>query len=150
MPTNYFEVKNILLIKNYKFDNGLSKDKLLILLYVNESESIILQALVTSQDKVPDKKINHGCTNSSDNLFSFYMFEEKRVIGERGFSFNKNTFIHFQYNLSKVNTSSFLNYIPSIEVMDKVIDSEYKRLLKCILNSKNIKRSLKTEFEKIV
>jgi hypothetical protein len=149
MLIDYFEIGNILLIKDYKFENGESKDKILILLVVNKTESFVLQALTTSQDKVPDKKLHHGCTNTQDDLFSFYLFEKDRIIGESGFRFIKNTFIHFQYNISKINTATLMSYSSRFKVFDKLQANEYKRLIKCVLNSRKISYKLKTEFEKI-
>lgn len=149
MQNSIFDSGNILFIKDYKFENGNSKDKLLIILQVSETESYILQALTTSQDKVPDNKLHHGCTNSSNNLFSLYMFEKDRVVGQNGFKFHKNTFIHFQYSITKVNTSTFLKYFTDISIFDKLDINEYKRVIKCIQNSRTLSNKLKLEFQKI-
>jgi hypothetical protein len=147
-----FAIGNILSIKSYQFeDGGESRDKIAIVLYCNESEAFILQALVTSKVKIPDELLNHGCTNSNNGLFSFYMFEACRNIGkdkcDKSFSFNKNTFVHIRNNVSKISITNYLKYLNNVEYLGRLLETEYIRLIKCITKSRLIPLRLKRDFE---
>jgi hypothetical protein len=150
-----FSIGNILSIKSYQFeDGGESKDKIAIVLYCNENEAYILQALVTSKVKVPDELLNHGCTNSTNGLFSFFMFEAGREVGidnfNEGFSFKKNTFVHFRNNISKLPCANYLKYIDNIKCTGRLLKPEYLRLIRCITKSRMIPIKFKNEFETIL
>ncbi len=78
-----FSQRNILLVKNYQFDNtDETKDNFPLILHANEREIFVVQALVTSVQKIPDGNLNHGCTNSKENALSFYCFEQNRIVGK--------------------------------------------------------------------
>ena len=71
---------SIYFIKNFQFeDGGEPSNKLLIVLFIDDANSLLVKALPTSNQKVPNDKLNHGCT-SNDN-FSFFMFAEGREVG---------------------------------------------------------------------
>ena len=146
--------KQILFIRNYEFEDGSQSDgKIAIILALDDEKIVLVQALVTSQQKIPDQKINHGCTNSSDYLFSFYCYEQKRIIGisSKGvdFFFDKTTFIYFQSNLSVIPTAKYLdNYGASMKILATLSDQEYDRLIKCLKKSNLAPRKIKRFFER--
>ena len=148
-----FSVRNIIHVPLYQYeDGGTPTPKYVIILHSNTRELYILQALVTSNQKVPDTRQNHGCTNN--DYFSFFMFLAGREIGIRNslpYSFRENTFIYFKDNIRKISYSDcFTKYIAkgiNIEYVATLSDEEYKRLIKCARSSKTINREFKREFE---
>ncbi len=156
MNQNIFLPKNVLLVKNYQFDNTEeTKDKIPLILDVNEEGIFMVQALVTSIQKVPDTKLNHGCTNSEENSLSFYYFEENRIVGktpqQKDFCFHKDTFIYVSDNVTQIPLSKYQNYPKGdITLIGILNDDEYKRVIKCIAKSKFLKKKLKPIFEKIL
>jgi len=153
--TNFFVPKNILYIKDYQFEDGTQKPKLLIILDVIDAELCLLQAITTSQDKtVPDNLIKHGCTNLDLERLSFYIFEKSKIIGLKpnndSFGFEKNTFIFFQTNISKEPLLNFLKYKENIRHLATLSDDEYQNLINCISQSKLVKRKLKPYFDKLL
>ncbi len=152
--TDLFLPKNILFVKDYQFENGTQKPKLLIILDVIEDEFCILQCLTTSQDKtVPNNIIKHGCTNLDLERLSFYVFEKDKIVGSRlnhaDFHFEKTTFIFFQTNISKEPLLGFLKYKDNLQHLATLSDEEYKNLITCIAQSKLLRRDLKPYFKKL-
>jgi len=77
------EAQNILLIKDYPYeDSGTPSNKLIIIISINDEDSLILQAKTTSSQKCPDEYKIHGCTNNHDKMISHYCFKPDRVIGK--------------------------------------------------------------------
>ena len=153
--TDFFVPKNILYIKDYQFEDGTQKPKLLIILDVIDTELCLLQAITTSQDKtVPDSLIKHGCTNLDLERLSFYIFEKSKMIGLKpnndSFGFEKNTFIFFQTNISKEPLLNFLKYKGNIQHFATLSDDEYQNLINCISQSKLLKRKLKPYFDELL
>lgn len=148
-----FQPRDILFIKDYQFeDGGESKDKIAIILDCNEEEVWLIQALVTSQDKVPNENLNHGCTNNKENFLSFYLFlaEREIAIDPKGqpFHFQKNTFIYFAQNVKQLPLDKYSDYTDGkVEAKAVLNESEYKRLIKCIKKSHLIPRKIKRLFE---
>lgn len=153
--TDFFVPKNILYIKDYQFEDGTQKPKILIILDVidtEDAELCLLQAITTSQDKtVPDNLIKHGCTNLDLERLSFYIFEKSKTIGlkpnNENFGFDRNTFIFFQTNISKEPLLNFLKYKENVLHLAKLSDDEYQNLINCISQSKLVKRKLKPYFD---
>lgn len=143
----------IFYVNKFEFaDGGEPKDKFLIILHINEEKGIIIKALPTSQRKLPfDQITHHGCINNE--LFSYYFFEEKREIGltsdNKPFCFDLNTYIFFRENVSMIDINSLFKYIPdNFMFKAKLIDSEFERLMKCLLKSKHLKNKIKRELLK--
>ena len=151
---NLFAPRNVLFIPDFDFgDGGESADKLLIILHANDQDGYIIFALTTSQQKIPDDRLNHGWTNSADKLFSFFLFIKDRVIGKKSngspFSFDLNTFVFIRDNIRMQENSSFLTYMRGrVRVVGVLEDDEFRRLLKCIYKSNHIKLKIKKEFDK--
>jgi len=149
-----FAPRNVLFIPDFDFgDGGETADKLLIILHVNDTDGYIIFALTTSQQKVPEDRLNHGCTNSADRLFSFFLFLKDRVIGKKisgtPFSFDLNTFVFIRDNIRMQENTSFLTYMGKrVRIVGIIEDDEFKRLLKCVYKSNHIKLKIKKEFDK--
>ncbi len=154
MDENIFLPKHILLIKNYQFDNtDETKDKISLILDANEEDIFMVQALVTSVQKLPDEKLNHGCTNSAE--YSFYHFEKDRIVGkmpnQEDFKFLKNTFIYVAENITQIPTDKYNTYTQnSISLLGVLDNDEHKRVIKCIAKSRFLKNKLKKIFQSIL
>lgn len=148
------EPGSIFFIKDFDFeDGGDPSDKLLIILCVDDENSLLIKALPTSVEKVPDNKQNHGCTNN--DVLSFYMFEKNRVVGKKTsgapFSFKKNTFVLVKDNVDFLKIESLLKYYKeNINHLGMLEESEFSRLLKCIKKSNHLKRKVKRELLRLI
>lgn len=146
---------NILRIPNYEFENGGEpRDKYLIVIDVSEQKSLLLRVLTTSQIKVPEDKIIHGCRNEPEHGLHYFMFEKKRCIGTHGtldFHFPKHTFILFRNNIKDVELEIFIQkYDALAESVCTLESSEFNRLKKCIRqNARMADRSAKRSFPHI-
>lgn len=140
------EKGDILHIQNYKFeDGGEPKDKYLIVITVSEDKYTFIRVLTTSQQKIPNNKLQHGCCNSSCGMYSHYVFLKDAPVCENGFSFKKHTFIYFQHNVFELNISDFIQKQSTPSVKGKLTDSEHRRVLKCIKASRHVKRKIKEQ-----
>ncbi len=148
------EQGNIFFIPKYEYeDGGKPTDKLLIVLYVDEVHSLIIKALPTSQEKVPDKRQFHGCTNNE--ILSFYMFGERRIVGtttnNQPFSFDLNTFVLVKDNVGIESIDNITTYYKDrIKPLGKLSYDELNRLLKCIKNSTHLKRKVRRLMDELL
>lgn len=148
------ESGNIFFIKDFEYeDGGEPTDKLLIVLCVDELNSLIIKALPTSVEKVPDNKHYHGCTNN--DILSFFMFQKDREVGIKvsgePFTFHKNTFVLVKDNVGLLGIDALLSYYTGrITHLGKLNENEYNRLMKCISNSRHLKRKVKRELDRIL
>lgn len=142
-----FTKGSIYFISNYQYeDGGTPTNKLLLVVCIDDENSLLLRALPTSQQKVPDQMVNHGCTNNT--IFSFFTFLKDRVIGidKNGddFSFDKNTFVFFRDNVEVIPYQTILSYYPDdASLLGELSEVEYKRFLKCIIGSKMLRKKHK-------
>jgi hypothetical protein len=145
-----FEAGNILLIKDFQFeDGGEPKDKFLIVITVNPDKMTFVRSLTSSQQKIPDNKVKHGCCNSSDGIFSHYVFEKGRIICDNNFAFRKNTFIYYNNNVLQLSIPEFHVKQYNISIAGTLTTHEYQRLIKCMKSSGHIKRGVKRIIEAI-
>ena len=152
---NFLKPGNILWIPNYEFENGgESRDKYLIVIDVAEEVSLLLRVLTTSQVKVPEDKIIHGCRNEPENGLHYFVFEKDRCIGSYksvDFSFPKYTFVLFRNNIKDISKQTFIQkYSDIAHCVCTLAPSEFTRLKKCIRqNSRMADRSAKRNFPNI-
>ena len=142
-----FTKGSIYFISNYQYeDGGTPTNKLLLVVCIDDENSLLLRALPTSQQKVPDQMVHHGCTNN--NTFSFFTFLKDRVIGITNngddFSFDKNTFVFFRDNVEVIPYQTILSYYPdNASLLGELSEDEYKRFMKCIKGSKMLRKKHK-------
>ena len=146
-----FEAGCIVHIKNYQFEDGNGqKDKFLLVVAVDSEHLTFIRTLTTSKQKLPDNKVRHGCCNSVDHVFSFYIFEQGREICKNKYCFPKHTFVYYQNNVLELSMTDFLAKRYDIEIKGVLSDSEYRRFIKCMKNSKDIKRGIKARINDLV
>ena len=140
---------HLLLIEDYQFQDGNgSKDKFLIVINRNDEFAYIIHALTTSQNKLNLPSDNFGCLVAGN--IPYFFIQKDIALGERKFSFDKDTFIFFRNNVRKENLSSFMKYSESNMVLkEKLPNSFLKRLLKCMLKSDFIDLNIEKELIKI-
>lgn len=135
---------NIDFIANYRYeDGGTPTNKILLVVGIDDENSLLLRALTTSQQKILVDLVKHGCTNN--DFFSFFSFLKGRVIGtdKKGgdFSFDKNTFVFFKDNIEVISYKTILSYFPDdAKLIGQLAEVEYKRFLKCITGSKLLRK----------
>lgn len=142
---------SIYFIKAFEYeDGGEPSDKLLIVLYIDTAKSVVVRALPTSQQKIPDAILHNGCTNN--NTFSFFMFSKGNKVGldteGNSFSFDKNTFVFVKDNVNLMNIEKLLFYRDDrMKLIATLDDENYSRLLKCVEKSKHLKYKVKKAIE---
>jgi hypothetical protein len=150
-----FVVKNILRIQQFDFEDGKSqpRDKYLIILFVT-GEDAILAPLTTSVDKVPDHYKKSRCIKDDPSCIHCYFIPKKLVIGEAGFFFPKDTFIHVHptnigsRKLSHLQTKYEVAGV--VELKDILTVGEYSDLLYCVYKSKHVPRGVKRALELVI
>lgn len=137
---------DILLIKNYQFeDGGGCKDKYLIVVSI-DSNSNVIRTLTTSKQKIPDDKVRHGCCNNTDNNFSHYVFLSGRNICSNGFYFPLHTFVFYQYNIQEISVTHIKNH-KDISCVGTMLVAEYRRFYKCLMASIHVPRGIRKKLE---
>jgi len=147
-----FSVKNILRIEKFDFEDGKSppRDKYMLVLHVNGPGAIIAP-LTTSVDTITDHYKANRCIKDDPNNIHCYYIPKKLVIGQKGFAFHKDTFIHIHStNLKNRNLAKLqARYVDTktVELKDILTDSEFCDLLYCIYKSKHVPRGVKDALE---
>jgi hypothetical protein len=120
----------------------------LIVLNRNDEFAYIIHTLTTSQNKLNLPSDNFGCLVSGN--IPYFFIQKNIELGERNFSFDKDTFIFFRNNVRKESLSSFLKYNENNLILkEKLSNSFLKRLLKCMLKSDFIDLNIEKELQKI-
>lgn len=137
----------ILRIRNYKFEDDQSiRDKYSIVLYTNNEEAYIIHTLTTSQNKLALPTENHGCSVAKN--IPYYFFPSNHVIGDKAFSFDKDTFLFFMGNVRKEMHSKFeqaaAQHIFGVVELGVLEPAELKRIIKCALKSNFIPENIAT------
>lgn len=141
---------NILVIRNYDFEDGSPvKDKIIIILGSNDSSLTLIQSLTTSRDRTGEPTLNHGCHNKVTERFHYYFYDKNISVGKtennNDFNFKLDTFIYFIQNVNKVQTINLLKYRGDITYMASLYDYELMSLIDCICNSKFVPKEIKNE-----
>ncbi len=120
----------------------------MIVLNRNDEFAYIIHTLTTSQNKLNLPSDNFGCLVSGN--IPYFFIQKNIELGERNFSFDKDTFIFFRNNVRKESLSSFLKYNENNLILkEKLSNSFLKRLLKCMLKSDFIDLNIEKELQKI-
>lgn len=138
----------ILRINNYKFeDDGSTRDKYAIVLHTNDNEAYLIHCLTTSQNNLSVNTHNYGC--SVHNNIPYYFIPKKQVIGDKGYYFDRDTFIFFSGNIRKERYSKFQTaaskQVFGLANLGNLTNEELKRLIKCALKSRFIPSDIESE-----
>ena len=134
----------IYLYKNYTFEDDQSqKDKFTIILHSTPIETFIIHSLTTSQNKLQLPEVNYGCSIIRDG-FPYFFIPSGKIIGDKQFSFSKNTFIFFANNIRKEPIEKFQKAQQQLRLtyFGHLLPDELKRILKCALKSKLISKEI--------
>lgn len=149
-----FDPKNILLIQNFDFEDGVSppKDKFLIVL-LQIDEDAIVAPLTSSQDFVPDSyNKEKRCIKDDPSCIHCYFIPKDLIIGLGGFAFRKDTYVYINTStMKKRSLSALINkYNNSVRLNDTLTDNEYCDFLYCIYKSQFVARGVKKAMEPII
>lgn len=142
---------NILHISNYDFEDSKTapKNKYLVVLH-NDSNTIIVGTLTTSQDYVPDEDKKEGCIKIDAKCIHCFHFPANKQIGENGYCFSKNTFIYIERNIFTREIAYLVSKYGdkgNIALEDRLSSAVYKELLLCIHKGQFVKRGIKKMLE---
>ena len=146
-----FKERHIYFIKSFQFNNGgESKDKYFIVLKTSD-KNVIIGTLPTRANKIPSfVTIEHGCINIDERMYNCYLFKKNQTVCKNGFCFDMPTFIYGtdidSYLVAKMANDypkEGENYV-TIGVLN---DLEYENIMKCLQNSKAIKKSIQRKLE---
>ncbi|WP_319589275.1 hypothetical protein [uncultured Draconibacterium sp.] len=138
---------SILYFTPFHFPNGApAKNKYFIVLYSNETTTIIA-TLPTSKDHIPEQvNKKHGCIEMPSIHFNCYYFEANKPITDDGWGFPRETYVYGE-QVAEFNKKNFDdNYAVEGVDYDKVgnlSNTEYTQLLECVKKSGRTKRKIR-------
>jgi len=138
----------LLFIRNYKFENGTSKNKFLLVLKQTQNKTILI-SLPSSQDYVPAyQEIKHGCIDIEQVNFNCYCFIANQKITDTDFYFSKNTFLYGNW-INEIITNNFLSqYIETLDykIIGAIHEKELSDIIECFKKSPTVKNKFKKMF----
>lgn len=150
-----FVPPNILLIQKFDFERKGSepKDKFLIILLQTGSDAIIAP-LTTSQDYIPDHYKGKRCIKDDPSRIHCYYIPKSLIIGQKGFSFIKDTYVHIHASNLKKRSISDLKAkyqdTGAALLKDALTDGEYSDLLYCLYKSQYVPRGILRAIEPLI
>lgn len=109
----------------------------------------LLASLPTSKDFVPSTiEKTHGCIERLDINFNCYYFDPNVVICDNGFSFPIETYV-YGYRLQTFNLKDLLlQELTDETIIDEcgiLTEDEYQAIIKCLINSPEVKRGYRKQ-----
>ena len=138
-----YPLGSILLIRDYQLPTKI-KDKIFIVIGKNENKFNLL-SMTTSQIYFDPTLIKHGVIK--DREMSLYCFESGKIIGEKGFSFHKNTIVSHRSNIYRIDSEKIATL--NIEILDILLKQEFINLIYSFYQS-NVPNKYKKLFEQIL
>ena len=142
-----YSAGNILYFNPFYFKNGNnSKPKCFIVLFNNQTNTI-LASLPTSKDSVPTFiELKHGCINLENINFNCYYFEANKKITTNNWAFERPTFVYGaqveSYELSILIEDYQIKNI-DYKIIGSLKKDEFKNLIECFISSSSLKRKFK-------
>ncbi len=141
-----FLPRQIIYFTSFQFKYGDKPKTKYFIVLANVDNKIIIASLPTRTNSVPSFiTINHGCINLDERCYNSYLFEEQRIIGEKGFCFELSTFIYGDqvedYELEQLDA----NYIEGVDyaILDLLTKGEFEAIINCFKNSNSVKFKIK-------
>jgi hypothetical protein len=140
-----YPIGSILLFEKYKLP---TKEKNKYFIVIEQEFGVCnLLSMTTSKFFFSADLIKHGTINR-ESLASVYCFESGKVIGEKGFSFDKHTFVNHNSNIHEFSFEKLSQH--KIDVKDKLIKDELVNLLYSFCKYRGISKKLKIKVENIL
>jgi len=139
-----FGTGSILFVKDYQLPTKV-KDKFFIVVAATE-QNITLMSMATSQIYFDYSHIKHGIIK--DRELSVYCFPKGKVIGQNGFSFNKDTIVSHRWNVHEFSVKQLIAL--NIEYKDCLIKEEIVNLIYSFYSYSGTLKKHKQLFEKIL
>lgn len=136
----------IIYFTSFLFKNGNTPKSKYFIVLANTGNGLIIASLPTRTNTVPAFiNSNHGCINIDERCYNAYLFEQNKVIGQNGFSFDMTTFIYGDqvedYEVEFLES----NYIEGVDylVQDILLKGEFEAIIHCFRNSDSVKSKIK-------
>lgn len=141
--------KDLLHFPDFKFSDGTSKPKFLLVLFHDiENEEIVYYTLPSSQSQyVPTHfDTETGCKQEKykSGDFHAFCFHKNDVIGEKGFFFRKTTYCFFTRNFYTGKIQQ------QFEILDRLCDEPFWELMYCLMKSNDLPLKVVTKIETMV
>jgi len=148
MP-DVFTPGNLIRIKDFKFEDGNTRDKYMFVLLRNDGGAYVISSLTTSQNKLNVSAIGSGCYYDA-RISTYYHFSAGEVLGDGDFYFDKDTYIFFRENIRRIEVAALDVYVSATNQLaaahiTTLKKEELKWLLQCVINSKFTPKDLKDE-----
>ncbi len=150
------EFSDLYYIPNFKFPNGNTRDKYLLVLTNSDNAQKLLLTLPTKIGRVPShlEKGQFGCINCDQSHFNCFRFLKNiNVTSPPGFSFPLDTYVYGEWIQYWDTKSLKMDY--SVEGIDyeyigKIKADIIKDILRCFVGSVKVKRKYKTMFQEML
>lgn len=145
-----FRKKSIIHFPDFKFPDGRSKSKFLIVLDEVNGQ-VLLCNLPSSQRYSGDTIQKEGCLHidyGDNGTLHFYCFLARAEIGIKKFSFIKDTFCYFTRSLFEISSDKLKAQNP--EFKDQLTEHYYHELIYCAYKGREIPIKYKPKFEEIL
>jgi hypothetical protein len=154
-PTDWFIPGSLLKINNFKFEDGDTRDKYMLVLWCDDTSATVLNVLTTSKMKRVTEESSLGCF--IQHGIRFYFFPKNELISDGDFYFDKNTFIFWSNTVSESSVFDFEEYYSKPLIgMIKLCQLQpdiFKSVLECAVEAsaleKKFKKLLKTFVESL-
>lgn len=142
-----FEEGNIIYFDPFYFKNGnKAKAKYFVVLKIQEHQNV-LASLPTRSDSIPVKnEIEHGCLELPEINLNCFVISANRKVTNCGKFFDFKTHIYgHQIDIYEVEILKEIYPIENTdyEIWGKMTDDLYTDLIKCLQNSRSVKRKYK-------
>ncbi len=150
------EFADLYYIHNFKFPDGNTRNKYLLVLSNNNSENKLILSLPSSIGRVPDHLENgqFGCINCDKSHFNCYRFSQNVIVTENGiFGFPKDTYVYGEWIQNWNSKSLKMDY--NVEGVDydylgKIKNEYIIDLLKCFISSIKVRKKFQRSFSSIL
>jgi hypothetical protein len=142
--------------KDFIFENNSNPAPKYFIVFHQDEEYVVLFSLTISKSKLPeelDLPNSSGCVFFNDNrgYGHSYIIPEGKVIGSNNFNFPQKTYIQIEIRaqLKEIDVDLLKGKFVTQKLIECcfIIDSEFQKIVECLLKSKFLKNKHKKQIE---